>query len=58
MGIKSGTDPGCVARSFDETIMTTKHIFEDSHGLVDKAVLGAAATNPALRVYVKMEGNG
>ena len=47
-----------MARSFDETIMTTKHIFEDSHGLVDKAVLGAAATNPALRVYVKMEGNG
>lgn len=31
--------------------MATKHLFEDAIGLVDKAVLGAASTNPSLRVY-------
>lgn len=31
--------------------MSTKHIFEDAAGLVDKAVLGAALANPSLRVY-------
>ena len=31
--------------------MSTKHIYEDANGLVDKAVQGAALTNPALRVY-------
>ncbi|PKI83794.1 hypothetical protein MVES1_002003 [Malassezia vespertilionis] len=31
--------------------MSTKHIYEVSNGLVEKAVYGAAASNPSLRVF-------
>jgi hypothetical protein len=30
--------------------MATKHIFDNPEGLVDKALRGAVAVNPALRV--------
>ncbi|WFD31617.1 hypothetical protein MSPP1_002656 [Malassezia sp. CBS 17886] len=32
--------------------MTTKHVYDDSNGLVDKAVQGIAALNPELGVYL------
>lgn len=31
--------------------MSTKHVFDDANGLVEKALVGVAAANPSLRVY-------